>query len=73
MSARPMAARRPAIPPPITSVWGTVSTTIGSSGVVSRVRAIPARTSAVALSVAAASSSVWTQEHCSRMLTWVYS
>ena len=52
---------------------GSVSTTIGSSGVVWRVRPIPARTSAVAFSVAAASSSVWTQEHCSRMLTCVYS
>ena len=57
MSARPMAARRPAIPPPMTSVWGVVSTTIGSSGVESRVRAIPARTRPRALSVAAASSS----------------
>ena len=73
MSARPTAARSPAIPPPMTSVCGSVSTTIGSSGVVRRVRSMPARTSAVALSVAAASSSVWTQEHCSRMLTWVYS
>ena len=58
MSARPIAARRPVIPPPITSVCGIVSTTIGSSGVVKRVRAIPARTSAVAFSVAAAGSSV---------------
>jgi hypothetical protein len=73
MSARPTAARRPAIPPPITSVCGSVSTTSGSSGVVWRVREMPARTSAVAFSVAASVSSVWTQEHCSRMLTCVYS
>ena len=73
MSARPIAARRPAIPPPMTSVFGVVSTTIGSSGVVSRVRAIPARTRPRALSVAASSSSRWTHEHCSRTLTWVYS
>jgi hypothetical protein len=68
-----MAARRPAIPPPITSVRGSVSTTIGSRGVVSRVREMPARTRAVAFSVAASWSSVCTQEHCSRMFTWVYS
>ena len=61
------------MPPPMTSVRGTVSTTSGSYGVVSRVRAMPARTRLVALRVAAASSSVWTHEHCSRMLTWVYS
>ena len=57
MSARPIAARRPVIPPPMTSVLGVVSTTIGSSGVESRVRAIPARTRPMALSVAASSSS----------------
>ncbi len=73
MSASPMAARRPAIPPPMTSVFGVVSTTMGSSGVESRVRAIPARTRPMALSVAARSSSRWTHEHCSRTLTWVYS
>ncbi len=50
-----------------------VSTIMGSSGVVRRVRAMPARTSSVAFSVAAASSSVCTHEHCSRMLTCVYS
>ena len=55
MSARPIAARRPAIPPPMTSVRGVVSTTSGSSGDVRRVRAIPARTRPMALSVAASS------------------
>ncbi len=61
------------MPPPMTSVWGSVSTTSGTSGTVLRVREIPASTRAVALAVAAAVSSVWTQEHCSRMFTCVYS
>ena len=61
------------MPPPITTVLGVVSTTIGSRGSVSRVRAMPARTRRVALSVAPALSSVWAQEHCSRRFTWVYS
>ena len=34
---------------------------------------MPARTRSVAFSVAPSWSSVWTQEHCSRMLTCVYS
>ena len=52
MSARPIAARRPATPPPMTSVRWVVSTTIGSSGSVRRVRAMPALTRSMALSVA---------------------
>ena len=61
------------MPPPMTRVCGMVSTTIGSSGTVFRVRPMPALTRAVALAVAPSGSSVWTHEHCSRMLTWVYS
>ena len=61
------------MPPPITSAPGVVSTTTGSSGDVSRVRAMPARTSLIALRVAPVLSSVCVQEHCSRMFTCVYS
>ena len=61
------------MPPPMTSVWGSVSTTSGTRGTVLRVRPMPAFTRAVALAVAPSWSSVWTHEHCSRMLTWVYS
>ena len=49
ISASPRAARRPAMPPPMTTALGTVSTTIGSSGTVSRVRPTPALTSLVGL------------------------
>ena len=49
-----------------------VSTIMGSSGTVLRVRPMPASTRAVAFAVAPSWSSVWTQEHCSRMFTWVY-
>ena len=73
MSASPMAARSPATPPPTTRVFWVVSTTIGSSGSVSRVRAMPALTRLMALSVVPCASSEWIQEACSRTLTWVYS
>ena len=73
MSASPTAARRPAMPPPMMSVFGVVSTTGGSRGSLRRVRAIPASTRPMALLVAPSRSSVWIQEHCSRMLTCEYS
>ncbi len=60
------------MPPPTTSARCEVSTTSGSSGEVSRVRLIPARTSRIAFSVAPSWSSVCVHEHCSRMFTWVY-
>ena len=72
MPARPMAARIPATPPPTTSTRGVVRTGSGSSGPVSLVRAIPARTSPIALPVAPSGSSVCVHEHCSRMFTCVY-
>ena len=52
ISASPRAARRPAMPPPTTRLFGVVSTTIGSSGSVRRVRLMPARTRRTAFSVA---------------------
>ncbi len=61
------------MPPPMTRVFGVVSTTIGSRGSVRRVRAIPAWTRPMALLVAPSGSSLWIQEHCSRMLTCEYS
>ena len=72
ISASPRAARRPAMPPPTTRLFGVVSTTIGSSGSVRRVRLMPARTRRTAFSVAPTLSSVCVQEHCSRTFTWVY-
>ena len=61
------------MPPPMTRVFGVVSTTIGTRGSVRRVRAIPASTRPIAFVVAPSRSSVWIQEHCSRMLTCEYS
>ncbi len=71
-SDRPIAARRPVIPPPTTSAFCVVSTTSGSSGSVSRVRAMPPLTRLIARWVAPAVSSVWAHESCSRMFTCVY-
>ena len=73
MSASPIAARSPATPPPMTSVRCVVSTTIGSSGSVRSVRAIPALTRRMAFPVVPSGSSAWIQEACSRTLTCVYS
>ena len=71
MSARPMAARIPATPPPITATRGVVFTVIGSSAWPRWARAMPALTSLIAFLVAPSGSSVCVHEHCSRMLTWV--
>ena len=73
MSARPIAARMPATPPPMTSDFLVVSTTIGSSGSDRRVRAMPALIRPMALFVVPSASSVWIHEACSRTLTWLYS
>ena len=70
-SARPIAARRPAIPPPTTRARDTVWITSGSSASERRVFATPARTRPIAFSVAPTLSCPCAQESCSRTLTWV--
>ena len=59
----------PETPPPITSAFGSTGFFNSSKGSSNLTRATPILTSSFAFSVAFSGSFMWTQEHCSLMLT----